>query len=409
MKSFSLLIKPTSADCNLKCSYCFYLKKNKLYPEQKKHRMSISTLENMVSSFLKTDQQQHAFGWQGGEPTLMGLDFFKKVIEFQKQYGRSGAVVSNGLQTNAVLIDNEMAAHFAKYNYLLGVSLDGPAKYHDKFRLNLANEGSHADIIKSINILNNNNVEFNILSMINSETAKNAKEIYSYMKDSGFNYLQFIPCVEFDNKNKPLPFTVSSEGFGEFLCNLFDAWYENDTRTVSIRLFDSILHLLVDNVRNVCHFGKDCRQYLVVEHNGDIYPCDFFVLPSLKLGNLNTDSWDKLLNSKKYQVFGEKKSIYSAKCAKCRYLKICAGECLKHRLYGTNTDSKNISWLCEGWQMFFAHTLDRFTKLAQMIISDRKQERSEYIKQQQTKSELPGRNGPCPCGSGNKYKKCCGK
>ncbi len=408
MQNFSLLIKPTSADCNLKCSYCFYLKKKSLYPNKKQHRMSDKTLDNMVSSFLKTKQQNYAFGWQGGEPTMMGLEFFEKVIEFQKYYGRSGLNVSNGLQTNAVLIDNKMAAHFAKYNYLLGVSLDGPAQYHDKYRLNLANEGSHKDIINSIGILKQNNVEFNILSMINSTTASHAKEIYNYMTNADFNFLQFIPCVEFDMNNKPLPFTVSGPAFGEFLCNLFDVWYENDTRKVSIRLFDSILHLLVDNVRNVCHFGKDCRQYLVVEHNGDIYPCDFFVLPSLKLGNLNVDSWDKLLSSPKYRNFGLKKSEYSAKCAKCKFINICAGECLKHRLYGKITDPKNVSWLCEGWEMFFEHTLDRFTKLATTIIKERK-EQEELYRQQATQQapQVAGRNGPCPCGSGKKYKNCC--
>ncbi len=416
-KPFSLLIKPTSADCNLNCDYCFYLKKSSLYPERKNHRMSIETLEQLISSFMKTtQQQQYSFGWQGGEPTMMGIDFFKKAIYFQQKYGRSGLEVGNGLQTNALLINDEFAAFFAKYNFLLGVSLDGPERIHDKYRLFNNGTGSQKKVLNSINILNKHKVEFNILAMANSETVKNTKDIYNYFKENNFNFLQYIPCVEFDSNNQLLPFAITGEEWGEFLCDLFDEWYKDDTRKVSIRLFDSILVKLVDGIANICHFGKDCRQYFVVEHNGDIYPCDFFVNKEVQLGNIKNDTWNDLLTSDTYKEFGTQKCQWSAKCAQCRHRDICAGDCLKHRIYGTNTDPRNLSHLCKGWEMFFDHTRNRFTTLANQIIEDRKQEQQaamqQRIQQQMQQQQMQGdisRNSKCPCGSGKRYKACCMK
>jgi uncharacterized protein len=410
MRPFSLLIKPASADCNLRCDYCFYLIRSELYPDTKVHRMSEKVLDRMISSYMATEQPQYAFGWQGGEPTLMGLDFYKKVVELQQKYGSEGKIVTNGLQTNSILIDDEFAEHLAKYKFLVGVSLDGPEQYHDKYRKDLSGQGTHSAVMKAVKTLKRHSAEFNILCLVNAKNVKAPREIYEYYVENGFYFQQFIPCVEFDSNNNPLPFAINGKQWGEFMCEIFDIWYKADTRKVSIRLFDSILNLLVDNIRNVCHMGRNCCQYFVVEYNGDIYPCDFFVRDYLKVGNINDDSWNGLQQAGVYKDFGKQKALWQDKCSNCEYLYICSGDCLKHRVYGTITSPQNLSWLCEGWKMFFSHTLPRLKKLAEKIREERQREQARILARQNPAIfKNVGRNEPCPCGSGKKYKKCCGK
>ncbi len=406
MKPFSLLIKPASADCNLNCSYCFYLEKKSLYPEQKIHRMPDEVLEKMISSYMLTEQPQYSFGWQGGEPTLMGLDFFRKVTDLQQKYGRKGAIVANGLQTNATIIDDEMAAHFAKYNFLLGVSLDGPPEIHDFYRKNIAGSGSHADVMKAIETLKKHKVEFNILTLVSQSNVAKAEEVYNYLADNGFLFHQYIPCVEFDADGKPLPWTITGEEWGDFLCSIFDRWFAGDTRRISVRLFDSILMYLVEGQRNVCVMSKNCCQYLVVEHNGDVYPCDFFVRPELKLGNINDSAWEQFQCSETYKNFGALKSKWAGACDNCEFLEICSADCLKNRLPQSQNNPRTLSWHCKGWKIFYSHSLRKFKKLAEQIKRERVVE-SQRVQGNTSLSTSVERNAPCPCGSGRKYKKCC--
>lgn len=417
MRNFSLLIKPASADCNLRCEYCFYLEKCALYPDDKKHRMSVETLDKMVSSYMATPQPQYAFGWQGGEPTLMGLDFFKKVVELQQKYGRPGAVVANGLQTNAVLINDEFAEHLAKYRFLIGVSLDGPEEIHNMYRKNISGLGSHTDVLKGIDSLESHNAEFNILVLVSQSNVKRAKEVYNYLCEKGFYYHQYIPCVEFDEKGELLPFAINGEEWGNFMCEIYDCWIESDTRKVSIRHFDSVLSLLVDKIRNVCVMGNNCCQYFVVEHNGDIYPCDFFVEKDLKLGNVAESKWEELQVSEKYLEFGKMKAKWNSLCDNCFCIDYCYGDCLKHRLPAGGSPEK-LSALCAGWKQFYKHTEEGFKRLADEIREERQKMFLEQQRQRQAmmagKAPSPtqdpsGRNDLCPCGSGLKYKKCCGK
>ncbi|MBN1686922.1 MAG: radical SAM protein, partial [Spirochaetales bacterium] len=257
-KHFSLLVKPTSADCNLRCSYCFYLGHSALYPESRRHRMSGEVLERMIESYMQTEQDTYTFGWQGGEPTLMGVEFFKRAVELQKRYARPGAVVSNGLQTNATLIDDDLAAHLSEYNYLVGVSIDGPAELHDVYRKNTAGEGSHASVMKGIDALNRHKVPYNALVLVSSANVAYPEKVYNYLKSIGIYYHQYIPCVEFDGNGNPLPYTITGEQWGVFLNGLFDCWIGNDTRVVSIRDFDSILHHLVHGGYTMCVQGGCC-------------------------------------------------------------------------------------------------------------------------------------------------------
>jgi len=413
MKHFSLLIKPASADCNLRCNYCFYLDHASLYPQDKVHRMSEETLETMIRSFMSVPLPNYSFGWQGGEPTLMGLPFFKKAVALQKQYGRPGSVVSNGLQTNATLITDEMAEFLGEYKFLLGVSLDGPREIHDHYRRDAANEGSFDRILKTIDRLNTYSVDFNTLILVNDQNVTKAREVYEFHRDIGSYYQQYIPCVEFDNSGSLLPFSINGQQWGDFLCELFDCWIARDTRKVSIRLFDSILSFMVENRYNVCHMGRNCRQYFVVEYNGDIYPCDFFVYPELKLGNIRTVSWQEAYESSTFKQFGASKTKWNGLCHTCEFLPFCSGDCMKHRNLREKGPDQ-LSVLCQGWKQFYSHSLKKFEKLAREIIAERSAQQGPYPPpvsdpQLQKNYAHTGRNDPCPCGSGKKFKRCCMK
>lgn len=398
--TFSLLIKPVSADCNLRCDYCFYI--NHLEKVENKPRMSDKVLETMISSYMKTNQSnRYAFGWQGGEPTLLGLRFWEKVVNLQKQYAPSGAVISNGLQTNGTLITDDLARFFVEYKFLLGVSLDGPGYLHDHYRKTIGQKPTHNLVMRGIEHLKNNKVEFNILILVNNENVKKANEIYSYLRDQGFNYHQYIPCVEIDDNNNPKSFSITGEEWGDFLCDIFDQWIKEDINRISIRLFDSILEYLIYGRYNVCHMGKDCCQYFVIEYDGSIYPCDFFVREDLLLGNVLVDKWEDILKSPIYLKFGQKKSKWHKNCDSCHFINLCHGDCQKFRI-GSFKNSKMLSVLCKGWKKFFTHALPRFKILADKVRSGKK-----ITSTNQIKSNKIGRNSPCPCGSGKKFKNCC--
>ena len=423
-KPFSLLIKPAGPDCNLNCRYCFYLGKHSLFPESRMHRMSEEVLERLISSYLATDQPVYAFGWQGGEPTLMGLEFFQTVVRLQKRYARPGSSISNGLQTNGTLLTDAMAAFFTEYKFLLGVSLDGPAEIHDQYRKHADGRGTHREVMRGIRSLRRQGTEFNALTLVTQANLRRGKEVYRYLKEEGFFFHQYIPCVEYDAKGTPLPWSITGEEWGRFLLDIFEAWYPQDVRAISIRQFDSLLSKLLTGRATVCSMDESCDSYFVVEHNGDVYPCDFFVEPSLKLGNIQkAKGWDEFLASPLYRAFGARKSKTHPHCADCPYLDLCYGDCLKHRLpipapslspaipgitaslaaslYDTSKreisrstqlsgapaahqrgDSTPtlpstfptevpaalpVSVLCEGWKLFYANTLPIFRELSQRV------------------------------------------
>jgi uncharacterized protein len=332
------------------------------------------------------------------------------VTACQQELGRPGAQVSNGLQTNATLLDEAWAEHLARFNFLVGVSIDGPVEVHDRYRTRIDGRGAHAAVMKGLAALKHRGVEYNVLTLVSQANVGRPQDIYRYLCDMDVFYHQYIECVEFDSRGALMPFAINGGEWGDFLCGIYDQWYPADTRRVSVRLFDSILAMMVDGVANCCSMGKDCRQYLVVEHNGDVYPCDFFVEPGLKLGNIMVDSWADLLDSPLYEEFGRCKSQWNTLCAACPYLKYCAGCCPKNRpLRGV--DPSALSVLCEGWKRFYEHALPGFKILAGQI----RREREEFasVNQAPSPAETPagkaGRNDPCPCGSGLKFKKCCGK
>jgi uncharacterized protein len=370
--SFSLLIKPAGADCNLRCAYCFYLPKGALYPRGSRHRMSDRVLQRLIATYMATAQPTYSFGWQGGEPTLMGVEFFRRVVRLQQACGRPGSVVANGLQTNGLLIDDELASLFAEYRFLLGVSLDGPEALHDLYRRTARGAGTYRRVLRGIELLRRHQVEFNVLVAVNAANVGRPRELYRFLVDNGVLYHQYIPILELDRRGDPLPFSVDPRGWGEFLCALYEQWYP-DAGRVSIRLFDALLSHLVDGVPAICTMGKDCRQYLLVEHNGDVYPCDFFVQPDLLLGNIMEREWPELLRSELYREFGARKSRWNDLCSACPYLELCAGDCPKHR-FGEAGDPSALSRLCAGWRLFFEATLPGFRRLARRIQRRRSRE-----------------------------------
>lgn len=414
MRPFSLLVKPAGADCNLRCTYCFYLEKAALYPAAARHRMPDNVLEHVLRTFLATDQPAHAIGWQGGEPTLMGLAFFRRVTELQTRHARPGRAVSNGLQTNATLLDDDWARHLARHGFLAGVSVDGPPAIHNRYRVGPDGRGAHAAALRGLAALRRQGAAFNVLALVSQANVGQPGALYRYLRDDlGVLHHQYIECVETDDEGALRPYAIDGAAWGAFLCGLYDAWQaDGDTRRVSVRLFESVVARLVDGAGTLCAMGRDCRPYLVVEHNGDIYPCDFYVEPALKLGNVLTHTWEALLEAPAYAAFGARKRQWHARCDACPHLDLCAGCCPKNRP-AQGREPGRLSLLCEGWLRFFEHARPGFERLAADIRAERAaaaaaQRAAAAARIAASFGPQTGRNDPCPCGSGRKFKKCCG-
>ncbi|MFQ6038308.1 MAG: anaerobic sulfatase maturase [Candidatus Aminicenantales bacterium] len=412
-KISSVLIKPAGPDCNMACAYCFYLKKASLFPQTRTHRMSEEMLEKTVRQVLQQGGPEVSFGWQGGEPTLMGLEFYRKAVRFQKAYGR-GQTVGNGLQTNGLLITKEWADFLREYRFLVGLSLDGPAHIHDRYRRLPNGKGSWALVSDRAKLLLDNDVAVNALVVVNDYSVAFPEDIYEFHKSLGLRYMQFIPCVEPDpeDPSRTAPFSVPPRAYGEFLCRLFDLWiadFDGTTALTSIRFFDSVFHVYAGLRPPECTLLRDCGVYVVVEHNGEVFACDFFVEPAWKLGHIREGRLVDMLNSSLQRRFGRQKSRLSPKCRTCRWLRYCRGGCPKDRLH--NPQDQTLSRFCLSYEMFFAHADARFRKLAKAWKSQQQNERQQQEKSVSSDRLFPrvGRNDPCPCGSGLKFKKCCGR
>jgi uncharacterized protein len=408
MKPFSLLVKPVSGRCNIDCRYCFYKPVLDLYPtENSQHKMSLVTAEKLIHKYFSLKFPEVSICFQGGEPLLMGLDFYKKVVEFEKQYGFPGQKVQNTFQTNGLLIDEHWAKFFKEYNMLIGVSLDGDKATHDHDRVTASGKGTFDQVMSGIQILRQNNVDFNILSMLTASTIQQPENTYAFFREQEFNHLQFIPCVDQDPATgKPATHSITDSEFSEFYKKLFDLWYKDGYPDVTIRLFDDILAFYMDEMHTSCTFMGDCSSYLLVEHNGDIYPCDFFAQPDWKIGNITHDDFPTLISCPKRHDFSSMKGQLAGDCRKCDFLKLCNGDCTRLRLFGDRSPD-SLSWLCPGFHDFLSYTKDRFKELAQDLKNRRTMQQPD-VPQQTIPQNFP-RNAPCPCGSGKKFKKCCGK
>lgn len=349
----SLLIKPASAVCNLDCAYCFYLDREAdPYKEMPARRMSDETLERLIDTYLFYSYPQSTFAFQGGEPTLAGLKFFERVVELQQHHGRNGQQVSNGLQTNAMLLDETWCQLFRQYNWLLGVSLDGPEEIHDVYRFNKAGHGTWKRVVESVELLLKQKVEFNILCVLSQANVEKPRELYRFFKSLGVAHLQFIPLAEFDSEGNPLPFTITAEQYGRFLVELFEVWWP-ERRKVRIRFFDNIAEALAGQRPGCCELLETCDSYVVVEYNGDIFPCDFFVESDWRLGNIMVDSWGEVARRARRYSFASKKTLAHPECQVCEYQSICHGGCPKFR-HGPHRKFGDLDYFCAAYKMIFA-------------------------------------------------------
>lgn len=383
----SLLIKPAGPDCNLACRYCFYLQKSELFAKGA-HRMTEAVLRELVQQAMQQSGSSVNFGWQGGEPMLMGMNFFQRAVQYQSHFGRPGQVVGNGLQTNGILVDKDWAAFLAEAKFLVGLSLDGPEEIHDHYRLYANGSASWQRVLQSRDLLLQAGVAVNALIVVNDYSVQFPAEIYDFHKKTGLTYMQFIPCTE------PQASAVPVERYGAFLCKLLDLWladFRFGKPTTHIRWFDSLFYTWVDLPAPECTLLPECGNYLVVEHNGDVYSCDFYVESQWRLGNVLQHRLHDLLNSDLQTEFGSRKKQRPEKCDVCPWLRHCFGGCPRER---------QSTSLCRAYEIFFAHAHAKFSKLAHDWQKER-QSAAAYVN-----SDIK-RNDPCPCGSGRKYKNCC--
>ena len=323
--------------------------------------MSDMILEKMISDYLKLGFAVSNFAWQGGEPTLMGLDFYERAVELQKQYGKDGQVVSNALQTNGILLDNDWCRFLNEYKFLVGISLDGPKKYHDYYRLNNSGHGTFDKVMAAIEKCKKHKVEFNILVLLNDKSIVDPDGLFDFFTSQNIKYLQFIPCVENDAQTGEIAsFSITPEQYGNFMVRIFERWKDYGPERLSIRLFDSMMHYALNQHHTNCTFGWYCDDYIVIEHNGDAYCCDFFVGPEYKLGNIMDTSIEKLYLSTVKKEFAERKKQISNKCFVCRHSQICRGGCLKDRLV-FNHNFSDSSYFCESYKLIFDKILPELT------------------------------------------------
>ena len=422
-RAFHVMIKPIGPICNLDCEYCFYLDKEELYPETRSFRMDDAVLENYVKQYIEAQEvNEVTFAWQGGEPTLMGVDFFRQAIRYQQKYRRPGMQIQNSFQTNATLLDDEWGEFFKRNKFLIGVSIDGPPEIHDKYRYDKRGRPSSEQVIRGLRILQKHKVDYNILCVVNKHNAEYPKEVYTYFKGLGAEFMQFIPAVEHFGGKNVSPRSVTARQYGKFLCAIFDEWVVNDIGRIFVQIFDVALEAWLGYNPSLCVFNETCGDALAIEHNGDLYSCDHFVTPDYHVGNIAENTIAEMVDSTFQRKFGtDKQDTLPEYCRSCEVKFVCNGGCPKNRFIKTPTGEDGLNYLCAGYKQFFNH-IDEPMKLmaaalqagqpANSIMPILRQRRQEKTRRHNTviasqTSQKIGRNSPCPCGSGRKYKQCC--
>lgn len=370
---FHIMTKPIGPICNLDCKYCFYLEKEKLYPDTKKWAMSGEVLEPYVREYIAAQPADEVhFAWQGGEPTLLGVDFFRRVVELQQQYA-NGKVIHNALQTNGVLLDDAWGEFLAENGFLVGVSIDGPRALHDCYRVDKGQAPTFDRVMRGIAKLKQHKVEFNTLTVVHRRNSQHPLEVYRFLKEIGGGFIQFIPIVErkaadpddnglvlikpsFESVAEVTEWSVEPEAYGRFLSQIFDEWVKKDVGRTFVQLFDVALESWMGMEASLCVFRKTCGSALAMEHTGDLYSCDHFVYPENKLGNIMETALEKLADSPEQRTFGEAKLKSLPKmCRTCEVRFACNGECPKHRFLTTPDGEPGLNYLCAGYKNFFKH------------------------------------------------------
>ena len=363
-----ILVKPVGAFCNLRCEYCFYLEKTLLYGESPESlRMSDAILHKMIGDMFALSDQP-VFTWHGGEPALMGLDFFEKAVRLQHRLCK-GKTFLNAFQTNGVLLDERWAEFFLRENFLVGVSLDGPPHVHDHYRKDIHGRGTFEKVYKNALMLHKKGVQVNILATISDYSVKYGEESYRFFKESGFSFIQFMPVLESDREKveRLASYSVDKKAYGRFLTGLFDAWikdfdFKNLRQKTSIRFFDALIQTLAGGVPDHCLFQEKCGTYLVCEHNGDLFPCDYLVSSGTRIGNLTQMSLGEAFASEARVAFSARKAFLDHECEMCQWLIICRGGCIKDRLADPKDEGRNH--FCTSNKYFFKRAEKTLLKLA---------------------------------------------
>ncbi len=429
LPAFHVMAKPTGARCNLQCAYCFFLRKERLYPGSD-FRMTDEVMEAYVRQTLEAHHVPDvSLAWQGGEPTLMGLDFFRRAVAAERKHARPGQRIENTLQTNGVLLDDAWCRFLHENRFLVGLSLDGPRRFHDAYRRDRAGNPVFDQVVRAARLMQQHGVEFNILCTVHVANSREPLEVYRFFRDElGARYLQFIPIVERDNETgyqegtRVTERSVRPEAYGRFLIEIFDEWVRRDVGTMFVQFFDGVLAAYLRGFSSLCVLRPTCGEGVALEHNGDVYSCDHFVEPAHLLGNLLQTPLGELVASEKQRRFGQAKSATLPRlCRECRFLFACHGECPKNRVLTTPDGEPGLAWLCQGLKAFFAHTERPMQMMAEllrrgrdaadvmeMLAQEEGRGRARPAAARLTSADV-GRNDPCPCGSGRKFKVCHGR
>lgn len=366
----SILVKPVGSFCNLQCDYCFYLEKQCLYDgPSSKHRMDDATVKKLIGDMFACSDAP-TFVWHGGEPTLMGLDFFVKVVEIQRLYAE-GRAYSNAIQTNGILLNEEWASFLKNENFLVGISLDGPEHIHDLYRKDRQGNGTFHRVFENARMLLDQGVAVNVLSTVNNYSVKYPEELYKFFVKNRFTFMQFVPVVERDPNNPATAasYSVEAVNYGDFLNRLFKLWigdfdFKRLRQKTSIRFFDSLIQQYVGMAPGHCIFQKTCGNALVVEHNGDLFPCDYLVGEDTRITNLHKMSLGKAFHSSPYTAFSKRKAELGAECQRCKWLKLCYGGCIKDRI--NDPADQGLNHFCKSYKFFFKRSEKQLKKFAKL-------------------------------------------
>ncbi|ENM5926910.1 anaerobic sulfatase maturase [Vibrio mimicus] len=367
----NVMAKPCGAKCNIQCDYCFYLEKQHLYKEINQQVMPESTLKAFIAQNIEANNSDEvSFIWQGGEPTLAGLDFYRRVVEIQHEY-KGKKNITNFFQTNGIALNDSWCRFFKKNNFIVGISIDGPKHLHDLYRKTKKNNGTFDKVMCGIYLLKKYQINFNTLTVINDANVEFPLEIYAFLKETGSSYLQFIPLVERKSEvptkeglyfvdpdhtqAKVTKWSVSPHQYGQFLTRIFDEWVTNDVGKVYVQMFEVTLAAWMGLGNSLCIFSDSCQGYVAMEANGDVYGCDHFVYPHYLLGNIHQNSLQEICTSNKAVLFGQKKSMLNRQCLNCKFLPVCGGGCPKHRFAVSNKKFPKHNYFCESYFHFFEH------------------------------------------------------
>jgi uncharacterized protein len=413
VREFQIFAKPGGAVCNLDCRYCYYLEKQALYPDIRVFRMSEELLEEyIVQLFEVSPGEVIRFSWHGGEPTILGLDYFQRIVEIQRKHAPSEKRVVNGLVTNGTLLDDEWCAFFSGEGFSVGLSLDGPANLHDRFRVSKNAKPTHSLVMRGFELLQTYGVPCDILCVVHEENACEPKQVYRFFKQIGATYVGFLPLVVPPDAGSggAGEHTVPAEEYGTFLTTIFDEWIRNDIGRILIQNFDEAARPVRCLEHSLCIFRETCGDIPALEHNGDLYSCDHFVEADYLLGNIGEKRLLDMLYNKKHREFGDlKRDSLPRFCLECDVLAMCNGGCPKDRFVRAPTGEHGLNYLCTGFKKFFSHCRPMFEKLVPLWRTGASQDQLMVAARgdNMVDASRVGRNDPCPCGSGKKYKRCC--